>query len=75
MVCGPEEVRTYADRRDTWEIFLGFMSVVWGAVRPGSVIFIIWCYERAPYKFPADAWWSWVILFFVDDLAYYIFHR
>ncbi len=67
----------YSDRKDTWgNIFLGFMSVVWGAlfglVTGGIYLF---AYEIAPYKFPAEAWWTWVILFFVDDLAYYIFHR
>ena len=67
----------YNDNKDTWiNIFLGFMSVVWGALF-GIVTgyAFIFCYEIAPYKFPADAWWTWVILFFVDDLAYYIFHR
>lgn len=67
----------YGDRKDTWgNIFLGFMSVVWGAffgLLTGWIY--IYLYEIAPYKFPADAWWAWVILFFVDDLAYYIFHR
>ncbi|HET9132352.1 MAG TPA: sterol desaturase family protein, partial [Terriglobia bacterium] len=29
----------------------------------------------APYKFPADAWWTWALLFFVDDFVYYWFHR
>ncbi|MEW6362351.1 MAG: sterol desaturase family protein [Acidobacteriota bacterium] len=29
----------------------------------------------APYKFPADTWWSWIALFFIDDFAYYWFHR
>ena len=67
----------YNDKKDTWiNIFLGFMSVVWGAlfgVITGYAF--IFCYEIAPYKFPADAWWTWVILFFADDLFYYIFHR
>jgi sterol desaturase/sphingolipid hydroxylase (fatty acid hydroxylase superfamily) len=67
----------YADKRDTWgNIFLGFMSVVWGALFglvTGYAFYF--CYEIAPFKFPADAWWTWVTLFFIDDLAYYIFHR
>jgi sterol desaturase/sphingolipid hydroxylase (fatty acid hydroxylase superfamily) len=29
----------------------------------------------APFKFPADAWWTWVALFFIDDFVYYWFHR
>ena len=67
----------YADRKDTWgNIFLGFMSVVWGALFGLATGYaFVFFYEIAPYKFPADAWWTWIALFFVDDLAYYIFHR
>ncbi len=67
----------YNDRKDTWNnIFLGFMSVVWGALFGLFTGYIyIQAYELAPFKFPAEASWTWVILFFVDDLAYYIFHR
>jgi sterol desaturase/sphingolipid hydroxylase (fatty acid hydroxylase superfamily) len=32
-------------------------------------------YELTPLRIPADAWWAWVLLFFLDDLAYYWFHR
>jgi len=32
-------------------------------------------YELAPFHLPADAWWTWLLLFFADDLAYYWFHR
>lgn len=63
--------------RDAWtNILIGFVSVVFGALF-GLFIGVIYtaAYELAPYKFPADAWWSWLILFFVDDLAYYVFHR
>ncbi|MBK8302554.1 MAG: sterol desaturase family protein [Pyrinomonadaceae bacterium] len=67
----------YNDKKDTWgNIFMGFMSVVWGALFGLATGYIfVFLYEIAPYKFPADAWWTWVILFFVDDLFYYIFHR
>ncbi len=67
----------FKDRRDTWtNIFMGFMSVAFGALF-GLVTASIYlfAYDLAPYKFPPNAWWSWVILFFVDDLAYYVFHR
>ena len=63
--------------RDAWtNIFVGFMSVAFGAaigLLVGGIYLAV--YELAPYKFPADAWWSWVILFFIDDFAYYWFHR
>jgi alkylglycerol monooxygenase len=67
----------YKDRRDTWtNIFLGFMSLVWGALLGLVTSWIYtWCYDVAPFKFPADEWWTWVALFFIDDFAYYIFHR
>ncbi len=67
----------YRDNKDTWvNIFLGFMSVVWGLIFGLFYGYIYsFCYSIAPFKFPADAWWTWVALFFVDDLVYYIFHR
>lgn len=67
----------YQDRKDTWNnIFMGFMSVVFGATFGLATGFIyLYAYEIAPYKFPPEAWWSWVILFFIDDFAYYVFHR
>ncbi|MBP9663916.1 MAG: sterol desaturase family protein [Pyrinomonadaceae bacterium] len=67
----------YRDHKDAWtNIILGFGSVLWGSVFGLATGFIyIAVYEIAPYKFPVDAWWSWVALFFVDDLAYYVFHR
>lgn len=65
------------NKKDCWNnIFIGFVSVAFGLLF-GLFISVIYetAYQFAPYKFPADAWWSWVILFFVDDLAYYWFHR
>jgi alkylglycerol monooxygenase len=67
----------YNDPWDTWtNIFLGFASAAWGALL-GILSFYIYsfCYDLAPYKFSADAWWTWAALFFIDDLVYYIFHR
>ncbi|MDM7924101.1 MAG: sterol desaturase family protein [Pyrinomonadaceae bacterium] len=67
----------YYESRDAWtNIFVGFASVAFGALF-GLFIGVIYtyAYEFAPFKFPAEAWWSWVVLFFVDDFAYYWFHR
>lgn len=64
-------------KRDAWNnILIGFVSVGFGILF-GLFISVIYdaAYRIAPFKFPADAWWSWVVLFFVDDLAYYWFHR
>lgn len=65
------------DTKDAFtNIFVGFVSLAWGALFGlfTGVIFV-WSYELAPYKFPADAWWTWVLLFLIDDFAYYWFHR
>ena len=69
--------RDFYSTRDAWtNIFVGFVSVAFGAIF-GLIFGLIYafCYEIAPFKFPADAWYSWAILFFVDDFAYYWFHR
>ena len=67
----------YANSKDTWgNIFMGFMSVFWGALFGLATGYVyVFFYQVSPFKFPADAWWTWVALFFIDDLVYYIFHR
>ena len=32
-------------------------------------------YVVSPLTLPTEAWWTWVLLFFADDLAYYAYHR
>lgn len=32
-------------------------------------------YRFAPLKLSAGVWWTWVLLFFADDLSYYVYHR
>ena len=69
--------RGFYETKDAWiNILIGFVSVAFGALF-GIFIAGIYAvaYSLAPFKFPADAWWTWAILFFVDDLAYYWFHR
>jgi alkylglycerol monooxygenase len=67
----------FYEAKDAWiNILIGFGSVAFGAVF-GLFIGAIYAfaYEIAPYKFPTNAWWAWVLLFFVDDFVYYWFHR
>ena len=71
------ENRENFNRTDTWtNIFLGFGSVLWGLLFGlfTSLIYIS-VYEFAPYKMPMETVWAWLILLFVDDFAYYWFHR
>lgn len=63
--------------KDTWtNIFVGFISLFWGALFSLLTAYIYFtCYELAPFKMPTNVWWSWVLLFLLDDFAYYWFHR
>ncbi len=68
------------DRKDIWtNIALGFGSAAWGGLFGLlTAIFYDTLYEIAPYQMPVNTlngWWAWVILLFVDDFAYYWFHR
>ncbi|CAN5184779.1 hypothetical protein BH20ACI1_BH20ACI1_13870 [soil metagenome] len=71
------ENRENYDRKDTWtNIFLGFGSVVFGAFfgLATSLLYIA-AYDFAPFKMPMNTWWTWTLLLFIDDFAYYWFHR
>ena len=41
------------------------------------VVLVIYAaiYSISPVQLSPSDWWTWVLLFFVDDLAYYCFHR
>jgi sterol desaturase/sphingolipid hydroxylase (fatty acid hydroxylase superfamily) len=67
----------FADPFDTAaNIALGFGSVAFNFMF-GLVtgLIFLFLYEHSTFKFPANAWWTWVLLFFVDDFVYYWFHR
>lgn len=71
------ENRENFDRADTWtNIFVGFTSVIWGALFGlfTSLIYIA-VYNFSPFKMPMETVWAWLILLFADDFAYYWFHR
>lgn len=46
----------------------GGWKLIWTAIL--AAIYVV-----SPLHLPTDAWWTWVALFFVDDLAYYCYHR
>jgi sterol desaturase/sphingolipid hydroxylase (fatty acid hydroxylase superfamily) len=57
-------------------IALGFGSIVFGFVLGFiQAFFYDAVYRIAPFQMPMNAWWAWTILLFVDDFAYYWFHR
>ena len=66
------------DRKDAWtNIALGFGSIIFGFIFGAiQTFFYVAIYENvAPYQMPMNVWWTWVLLLFVDDFAYYWFHR
>ena len=66
------------DKKDAWNnILIGFVSVAFGSAF-GFIQFFFYelLYNNlAPFQMPMNAWWAWALLVFVDDFAYYWFHR
>lgn len=55
---------------------MGIGNVLVNVVWKGVVVTIYAAlYTLTPLRIPGDAWWAWVLLFFLDDFAYYWFHR
>lgn len=41
-----------------------------------AVAAFVWLHELSPLRdVVGRQWWAWVLLFFLDDLSYYLFHR
>jgi sterol desaturase/sphingolipid hydroxylase (fatty acid hydroxylase superfamily) len=73
----PDDEEVGYELRDTaTSLSMGIGSLVVGI--PWSIVTVLayaGVYALAPWHLPASAWWTWVLLFFADDLAYYWFHR
>ena len=66
----------YESRDTRTSLAMGGGNVVINAVWKLAVVVIYaGLYELTPLRMPADAWWTYVLLFLADDLAYYWFHR
>lgn len=71
------ESRAMYDRKDTWNnIFIGFVSAIFGTIFGlATSLAYLWVSSITPIQMPMNVWWAWVLLLFVDDFAYYWFHR
>ncbi|MEU5721960.1 sterol desaturase family protein [Micromonospora sp. NPDC047738] len=71
-----DDERGYELRDTTTSLSMGLGSVLigvpWKLVTAG-VYAALWLV--APIHLSPANWWTWVLLFFADDLAYYWFHR
>ena len=65
------------EKRDTvTSLLMGIGNVlVSGVTKLGVLAIFAWLWKFRLTTFPADKWWSWVLLFFLEDLCYYWFHR
>ncbi|HET7588892.1 MAG TPA: sterol desaturase family protein [Solirubrobacterales bacterium] len=71
-----EELVGYELRDTRTSLTMGAGNVVINAVWKLAVIAVYaGLYELSPLRMPADRWWTYVLLFLADDLAYYWFHR
>ena len=66
----------YESRDTRTSLTMGGGNVAINAVWKLVVVFAYaGLYELTPLRMPADEWWTYALLFFADDLAYYWFHR
>lgn len=57
-------------------IALGLGNLFTGILTKSLILFVFYfIYQYRLFTIPWNAWWAWVLIFFADDLSYYIFHR
>lgn len=80
MVIALRADKSRYESRDTLtSLLLGTGSTVAGALTGGAVVLIgVWLHQFALFDIGLgwrQWWWAWILCFFLDDLAYYWFHR
>ncbi|MCX7743796.1 MAG: sterol desaturase family protein [Flavobacteriales bacterium] len=71
-----ERLPAYDGKDALASIAMGIGSAVINLFMKTLAFFVFWkIYERRVFTFPTDAWYSWVALFFLEDLAFYMHHR
>lgn len=65
----------YEPRDTLTSLLLGTGSTVAGALTGGAVVALsVWLYQFRLFDI-GFVWWAWILVFLLDDLAYYVFHR
>ena len=80
MVVALRRDRSRYEARDTLtSLLLGTGSQVASALVGGMVVAMaVWLHQYRLFEIGIDFktwWWAWILCFFLDDLAYYVFHR
>jgi sterol desaturase/sphingolipid hydroxylase (fatty acid hydroxylase superfamily) len=75
-IAAREDLKGYEakDTRTSLSMGLGnvFINAGWKLV---VLVIFAGLYELTPLRVPDDKVWAWALLFFLDDFAYYWFHR
>ena len=65
----------YQGRDITNNIMLGILTTLFMLVGKGTfLVFFAFCNRFAPFDI-GMTWWSWIVLFLLNDLIFYWFHR
>ncbi|MGP1283385.1 MAG: sterol desaturase family protein [Parasphingopyxis sp.] len=65
----------YEPRDTLTSLLLGTGSTVASALTGSAVIALsVWLYQFRLFDI-GYVWWAWILVFLLDDLAYYVFHR
>ncbi|MGP1351785.1 MAG: sterol desaturase family protein [Parasphingopyxis sp.] len=65
----------YEPKDTLTSLLLGTGSTVAGALTGGAVVALsVWLYQFRLFDI-GFVWWAWILVFLLDDLAYYVFHR
>ncbi len=68
-------IRGYEKRDTAASLSMGLVNVLISMfTKFGSLAAMGWLYQYRLFDLP-NAWWTWVLLFFAEDLCYYAFHR
>lgn len=62
------------DTRTSLTMGVGHL-VILGVLKLAIVALFAALWSISPLRVPTDAWWGWVLLFFADDLTFYVWHR
>jgi len=80
MIISLRADKSRYEARDTLtSLMLGTVSQIAGALVGAAVIGAsVWVYQYRLFDIGIEFkswWWAWILCFFLDDLAYYVFHR
>jgi sterol desaturase/sphingolipid hydroxylase (fatty acid hydroxylase superfamily) len=71
------KAKAHYDWRDArTSLLMGLGSTVAGVLTGGlAIAATLWVYQFRIFDISLKAWWGWVLIFFLEDFCYYVFHR